>query len=274
MIKRILVGLGGTAFTPTAIRYAVELAQVHQAEVLGVTVIDRRRLGALAKSSGTGRDAIRELARLEEIEQRQEQAIAEFESACATAGFQCAVARESGDGFEKMISQARYYDLMIFGLRSLFDSDLVTTNASDVLSRLVSRGVRPVLAVSQAFRPIRRVLLAYSGSMESAKTIKRFMSMQLWPDLSFKVVTFEHPPEVARELVADVAGYCRAYGYDAEVEYVAGSAQQQLLQHATDWKADLIVLGNSAKHLWLKKLLGETALHVIRHADVPLFLSQ
>lgn len=118
MIKRILVGLGGTAFTPTAIRYAVELAQVHQAELLGVTVIDRRRQGALTKSSGTAKDAIRELARLEEIEERQEQSIADFESACAAAGSKCAVARESGDGFQKMISQARYYDLMIFGLRS------------------------------------------------------------------------------------------------------------------------------------------------------------
>ena len=58
MIKRILVGLGGTPFTTTAIRYAVELAKVHQAEVLGVTVTDRRRLGALTKSSGSAQDAV------------------------------------------------------------------------------------------------------------------------------------------------------------------------------------------------------------------------
>ncbi|MDA1051179.1 MAG: universal stress protein, partial [Planctomycetota bacterium] len=218
MVKRILVGLGGTPFTPTAIRYAVELAQSYQAEVLGVIVIDRRRLGALTKSSGAGQDAVREFGRLEEIEKRQEHAIADFESACANAGLHYAITRESGDPFENMISQARYYDLMIFGLRSLFDSDIVTTSASDVLTRLISRGVRPILAVSQEYRPIRRVLLAYSGSMESAKAIKRFMHMQLWPNLTFKVVTFEHPASIARELVTDVAGYCRAYGYDAEVE--------------------------------------------------------
>lgn len=274
MIRRILVGLGGTPFTPTAIRYAVELAQAHQAEVLGATVIDHRRLGALAKASGTAKDAVQECHRIEEIRKRQEQAIADFESSCANANLRYSVTRESGDPFEKMTSQARYYDLMIFGLRSLFDYDVVATAPSDVLTRLVSRGVRPILAVSREHRPIRRALLAYSGSMESANAIRRFVQMQLWPDLSFKVVTFEHPPEVARELVANVVGYCRAYGYDAEVEHVAGSAKQQLLQHATDWKADLIVVGNSAKHLWLKKLLGETAMHVIKHADIPLFLSQ
>jgi len=41
--------------------------------------------------------------------------------------------------------------------------------------------------------------------MESAKAIKRFMHMQLWHDLTFKVVTFEHSAEIARELVADTA---------------------------------------------------------------------
>ncbi len=100
------------------------------------------------------------------------------------------------------------------------------------------------------------------------------MHMQLWQDLTLKVVTFEHPSEVAQTLLSDMAGYCRAYGYDPETEHVKGGPKQQLLQHATDWNADLIVLGNSAKHLWVKNLLGETAMNVIRQASIPLFLSQ
>lgn len=274
MIRRILVGLGGTPFTATAIRYAVELAQVQQAEVLGMTVIDRRRLAALQKASGRADDAIQELRRLDAIQKNQEQSIAEFELACADAGLKYTFVQESGDPFETMMSQARYYDLMIFGLRSLFDYDVVDTAPTDVLSRLVSRGVRPILAVSQEYRPIQRALLAYSGSMESAKAIRRFMQMQLWPGLSVKVVTFEHTSDVANALLADVAGYCRSYGCDTDVEHVTGSAKELLLQHATDWKADVIVVGNSVKRLWMKKLFGETALHVIRNATVPLFLSQ
>ena len=274
MIKRILVGLGGTPFTPTAIRYAVELAQVQQADALGMTVIDRRRLAALQKAAGTAKDTILETRRLEMIQKNQEQSIAEFELACTNAGIRYDVTQESGDPFESMISQARYYDLMIFGLRSLFDCNVFDIAPSDVLTRLVTRGVRPVLAVSQEYRPIHRALLAYSGSMESAKAIRQFMQLQLWPELSVKVVTFEHDPEIANGLLADAAGYCRSYGYEAETEHVAGSAKELLLQHATDWKADVIVVGNSVKRLWLKKLFGETAMDVIRNATVPLFLSQ
>ena len=274
MIRRILVGLGGTPFTPTAIRYAVELAQVQQADVLGMTVIDRRRLAALQKVDGTARDTIHEMRHLDTLQKNQDQSIADFELACTNAGLRYDVTQESGDPFESMISQARYYDLMIFGLRSLFDCSVFDTAPSDVLTRLVTRGVRPILAVSQEYRPVHRALLAYSGSMESAKAIRHFMQMQLWPELSVKVVTFEHDPEIANGLLADAAGYCRSYGYEAETEHVAGSAKELLLQHATDWKADVIVVGNSVKRLWLKKLFGETAMDVIRNGTVPIFLSQ
>lgn len=274
MITRIHVGLGGTDYTPTAIRYAVELAQAHQAEIQGATVIDRRRLNEIASATEAGIHVLDEMRRLERIEQRQERSVADLESACVAAGVTHTVARASGDPFEKMISLARYNDLMIFGLRSLFESDFLEGDGSVALSRLVSTGVRPILAVSSQYRPIRRVLLAYSGSIESASTIKRFVTSQPWSGLSFKLITFEHSPEEAQILLSDMASYCRAHGHDAEIEYVAGSPKYKLLESANDWDADLIVLGSSARRLWLKRLLGEAAMHVIRHADIPLFLGQ
>lgn len=274
MLKRIHVGLGGTPFTPTAIRYSVELGQAHQAEVLGTAIIDRTRLAALSKTAEAGTDLLDEYRRLEAIDRRQKRSIAEFESQCDNAAISHTVTRASGDPFEKMISQAQYHDLMIFGLRSLFDFDFLETDGAGPLSRLVSSGVRPILAVAKEYRPVRRVLLAYSGSMGSASAIKQFVTMQLWPDLCFKLVMFDQPNEIAETLLNDMAGYCRAHGHDVEREHVEGSPKHQLLPHATDWNADLIVLGNGSRHLWLKKLLGDTASNVIEHADIPLFVSQ
>lgn len=43
-MKRILVGLAGTPYTPVAIRRALELAQQHQAEVTAVTLMDKSGL--------------------------------------------------------------------------------------------------------------------------------------------------------------------------------------------------------------------------------------
>ena len=63
--------------------------------------------------------------------------------------------------------------LIVFGLRSLFESDLVA-DPHDTLVRLVQSGVRPLLAVSKQVAPIKKVLIACSGSMESAKAMKNF----------------------------------------------------------------------------------------------------
>ena len=44
MIKRILVGLGGTPFTEVAIERAIEIAKAHGALITGVTVVDIKQL--------------------------------------------------------------------------------------------------------------------------------------------------------------------------------------------------------------------------------------
>ncbi len=52
-------------------------------------------------------------------------------------------------------------------------------------------------------------------------------------------------------------------------------ADQRANDHITHkWQADMIVLGNSAKNLLRRRVLGETALHAIRESTLPLFLSQ
>lgn len=275
MIKRILVGLSGTKFTAAAIRQAVELATAHDAEVTGVSVVDVGRLsrvGPVPLGAMTYAGEQR-TARLQVAREHVEQSLREFEQACGERGVRHRVLQEEGEPFSLMIDEARYHDLMIFGLRSLFEFDLVS-DPHDALVRLVASGVRPILAVSEEPRPIESVLIAYSGSMESAKTMKWFVQSRLWPRAKLRIVTFEHPPERAESLVADAADFCRAHGFEPEEAYVAQSPKDHLLPYAAGWDADLIVVGNSAKNLLLRRLFGETALHAIRHADRPLFLAQ
>jgi nucleotide-binding universal stress UspA family protein len=279
MIKRILVGLGGTGFTSVAIRRAVDLAQIHEAHLTGVTVIDAerlRRVGPVPLGAGEAAHELRE-HRLQVSQQRIEDAISEFANACNLGGVTHCVSREEGDPFELLMSRARYHDLIIFGLRSIFDYGILGDedyDPSDILCRLLSAGVRPIIAVSKEYRPIRRVLIAYSGSMESAKTMRRFIQLHLWPDVTLRIVTFQHSLDKGKRLCADAADYCRAHGLEPEVHTSPGLPEECLLPEAADWEADLIVIGNSARGLLLRKLFGETALHVIRNADLPLFLCQ
>jgi nucleotide-binding universal stress UspA family protein len=158
MIKRILLGLGGTPFTDVAIERAVELAKAHDALITGVTVVDTKQLsqvGPVPLGGGTYAAKLRE-QRLAVTEERIEEAIEKFKDRCEESEILTKIERETGDPFESMIAHARYNDVTIFGLKSLFDYGF-TAEPKDALIRLVSQGVRPIIAVSPKFRNIGKV---------------------------------------------------------------------------------------------------------------------
>jgi len=277
MIKRILLGLGGTTYTAVAIQRAVELAKRFEAEITGVTVVDIDGLSHVGLVPAGALHAAREMAaqRVRVTKEKIAEAISEFESSCTAESIKYQVKQEEReDPFDMMISLARYHDLMIFGLRSMFEYDVSFEEPKDTLARLITAGVRPIIAVSDAFRPIEKVLIAYSGSMASAKTMKRFVQLRLWPDAKIKIMTFQSSKEKARHLLHDASEYCRTHGFNVEYESNPGSPKDFLLPMATLWQSDMIVMGNSARNLMVKRLIGETALHIIRKADRPLFLCQ
>lgn len=275
MIKRILVGLGDPKYAASATRQAIRFAQQFGAELAGITICDLDRLehiGAVPIGAGGVAIELRE-HRVQQMQKALAGAVNEFESACQDAKVPHRVIRATGNPFEGLIAQARYYDLVVCGLKSLFGHGVVDEPPVELL-RLVEGGVRPLVAVADQDREVRRVLIAYSGSAESAKTMKRFIQMNLWPDAALRIVTFDKTHEEAANLLADAEEYCRAHGFDPATEFVDKDPRHALLPYAKDHLIDVIVIGNSARNLLLRRVFGETALHVMQHAEVPLFLSQ
>ena len=118
MIRRILVGLGGTPYTSVGIQRAVELASRHEADLTGVTLVDK---SAMLDFPESGTLAYTQLMELGDAEQRIAQSITEFHTACQEAGvMQYRVVQETERPFTKLIELARYRDLVIFGLQKLF----------------------------------------------------------------------------------------------------------------------------------------------------------
>jgi nucleotide-binding universal stress UspA family protein len=275
MIKRILVGLGGTPYTPVAIQRAVMLAKSHEAELTGVTVLDTKRV----RCEGTGlvkapnRDSLR-VERMQIALSQIQQCVGEFESACQAANVKHRVVEESGDAFSSLVDHARYHDLMVFGLRSIFEYDFMAGAPESLLIRLVGAGVRPLIAVSDRFRSMSRVLIAYNGSMESAKAMKQFVQMRLWPNAELKLMTFHPSGDQADELLWAAAEYCRAHGFRVCHQSNPGDPRVLLLPAATMWQADMIVMGNSARSVIVRKVLGDTLLATLRDTKIPLFLAQ
>jgi nucleotide-binding universal stress UspA family protein len=197
----------------------------------------------------------------------------QFKSACKDSGVHYRVEQPEGDPYQCVADAARYHDVIVCGLGHLFEHGVVEEPPAELVN-LVSRGVRPLVTVATEYRPIQRVLVAYSGSVESANALKRFVQLNLWPAATLRVVTFEHPREMAEVLLADALAYFRAHDLTAEAEHVPMSPHRNLLPYAQRWGADLIVMGNSHRNVLLRRIFGETMYDVLQTTDRPLFLAQ
>lgn len=275
MIKRILVGLGDLPHTRSAATAAIQIAQSVGGELTGVTLFDPNQLESSGPVPIGGGAYAKELeeSRVQTATEVIAAATRAFVTSCQQAQVPHAVVHERGDPLTLLCEHVRYHDLIVCGQRGLFQHGVID-EPTDQLVKLVQAAVRPLLAVPEQEHPIKRVLIAYSGSVESAKTMKRFVQFGLYRDAALRIVTFQEDAAAGETLLEHAAAYCRAHGLDPETECVADAPQKQLLPYAEARQCDLVVLGNSSRNLLLRRLFGETALHTMRNADRPLFLSQ
>ncbi|MBW2514500.1 MAG: universal stress protein [Deltaproteobacteria bacterium] len=275
MIKRILLGIGGTSFTKVAIKSALELAMRHGARLTAVTVVNPDRICKLGPvPAGAGFYAKRLCEnRLEVTKSQVLEAVDLLEKTCKESGVDYDVAWETGDPFGILTTYARYHDLTVFGLRGIFEYQLTEDPEKDLI-RLLSHGVRPILCVSNQVRNVQKVMVAYSGSMESAKAMRHFVQFRLWPHAALDIVHFSSGEDDSNALLTNAAAYCRDHGYQVNTRMVPGKAEDHLLSTAQKNNTDMIVMGNGIRSIWLRKVLGDTVLKTLSQSEKPIFLSQ
>ncbi len=275
MIKRILVGLADKPSTAVATQRAINLARLHRAEIMGVTVVNTWALDAVGPAPMGAAEHVRQMRehRREITRDHVEDAVARFECLCREADVPHEVNREEGKPLERIQQLSRYYDLVILNLHELFDYGLAP-EPDELLLKLLRSGVRPILACAPARGDIKRIMIAYNGTIEAGKAMRRLIHLRVWPDAQFKIVCFEIPEDEARILLTDAARYCQAHGVTPETEYMAESPRKKLLEAARDWGADLIAIGASARPRLMHRIVDDVPHTLIKSSDRHLFLAQ
>ena len=274
MIKRILVGISGTPATPAKIRYALEIARHYGASLSLMSVINTSRLSRVGPFPvGMGHMAAKMRdERIQACREHAEAAIAQFEEAAAEAGVKSEIIRKEGDPFDILTSAWRYHDLCILGVRGWFDHAVVPEPEA-ALQRLIGQGVRPLFAVTEVYRPVRRALIAFDGSAEASKAMKRFIQIGMFPSAQIYITCAGKPEDQASYLLEDARRYCAAHGFDAQCAGIQGDPHTEILRYAQVIDADLVVMGSGLKATLMQRTFGTTAITMIKTADRPLFLT-
>ncbi len=283
MLKRILVALDFDSDTSVATRYAIEIAQRTGAEVTGLALVDRK--GIEGESSGAGLGAMYYAEKLQgklsaEARTQAQHLLRGFADELTRAGVSPGDNHvEEGVPFERIVEDMKYHDLLIGGHESHFfypDRDKRT----HVMDEVVEKGAAATLVVEAAYRPIRRVLVAYDRSVSAARAMQKFAELNPFDaeHVEVEVVNVREDTDEARsesELILGLAAsYLEAHGFGSVIgTSLPGRAPKDLLlEHAARTRADLIVAGAHAKTGLSKFLFGSTATGLIDQATIPLFL--
>lgn len=274
MIRRILLALGREFYADTVIRRGVELAERHGAELTGLTVLDlddwKGGWGGVASAGEIWRRIEGRSAKA--AQQRPGRIGTPFTRACESAGIRYRLIHPQSDPLHHLIAEARHHDLLIFGLRGFFDQTIVP-DPEATIAWLIRNDISPILAVAPKYRTVHRVMIAYSGTAQSADAMKRFVQMRPWPDAAVQIVTFERNGAAANDLLDAAREYCLAHDMQVERLRGHGSARTELLPMAKKHDTDLIVLADSYHSLLLHSALGDVTRDIVRHADQPVFLT-
>lgn len=270
MIKRILVAFGGIRANPGSNYWAADVAQRLQASVTVVPLVDAdswmRPMPSMMTSGHAAR--ILESRPWEVAPEALQQLRRQCESVYAPAEIPWQLADAGSAPWDYLVLEARFHDLVIFGLDDAYDPVMIP-NFFEAIGVLLGEGASPLLCVPPTLREIGNVLIAFSGTVASARALKRFVHSQLWGEAPVEVVCQSDDPAEAKRHLEQAEQFLSVHGRAHKTTALGGRATD-LCRYAMESGADLIVAGSSHRNRFgietgsevLRGLLAQTALPV------------
>lgn len=278
MFRSILVALKPTVENGVVAKFAVKLATDMGWKLTAMSILDNERL-APSEPIPMGGAAFKihrdttlvEAARVDQERWLRELAI---QSESALLAFE-SVAGE-GDAVELLARGAEEVDLVVLGnrLASPAGDPLATTP----LSALVHRLPRPALVVPSEWSESDGrgpVLVAYNGSLQSARALQCFAMSGLGVGKAISVVTIEEDVDLATNVGTRAVRYLKQHGLEAQPVFLPAEhgVTATLMRTVAETQASLLVMGAFGKSAVREYLFGSVTHTALSKARIPMLLT-
>ncbi len=268
ILREMVVGVGGSERSFTALRYGLELARASGREVKAV-IVDAVRV-SLQMAQAPGDILQRFVSEAERVAHIEGERIARRAARLAEdLNLKMKVEHDSGPVAECLALAASRASLLVVGKRGHRDEHggFLGTN-TELLARLVRV---PVLLTPKDFRPIEELVVAYAAKEPGARNL--VLARQLCDVLRarLRVVTVAKNTKAGESVLAQAQ---QALGdYEAPIAYdvLIGRVADEL-RKATG-KESLLLLGASGHSRTYHLLLGDVTVEAMRSANGPVLLS-
>ncbi|WP_371056589.1 universal stress protein [Rhodosalinus sp. K401] len=282
MTAVLMALVDGSAYSESVCRHAAWIASRTGAQVKLYHVLDPRRARSKRDLSGSIRlgarsNLLEKLTALDEqhakLAQAQGRAILEDAKALVEAeGVGDVVTRLRHDDIvDTVVAKEGAVDMILIGKRGEA-AGLEKTHLGSNFERIVRASQKPVFVANRAFRPIKRVLIAYDGGVSAMKAVDHVARDPLFTGLDVVVATVGADNEEMRRALASARATLDAGGHVAETRVLDGQPGKALGEFVDGEGIDLLVMGAYGHSRIRTLVIGSTTTEMIRSCKVPVVL--
>lgn len=276
MLKSILVGLDGSAFSDSAATLGLKWAKWFNAKLAGVAVVDEPGItaaesvplgGAYFKAEKDDRELAAARARAATLGEK-------FTDRCLAAGVDGTALELAGDPPEVIRQEAQRHDVILLGVETFFRFESQAGTPCNTLDHVLHEPPRPVVAVPEAWADGGPVVIGYDGSVQAERTLATYVGTGIAGRCENVVVTIDEHQEDAERVAKYAADFLTLHGAQSRVRAIETRIDpaNALLEHTAHLNAQLLVMGAFGQSMLREFVFGSTTRTVLRGSTVPVML--
>jgi nucleotide-binding universal stress UspA family protein len=281
MTEKIVALIDGSIYSKSVCENAAWIAGRTGTHVELLHVLGRRQTadsdlsGSIALGARTA--LLEELATLDEqrarLAQKRGRAILEdAEATLRKAGIDAVTSRlRNGDLLETVAEAEKDASLVVIGKRGEA-ADFARLHLGSNLERIARSSTLPVFVAARAFRPIKRVLIAFDGGPSALKAVDHVARSPLFAGLDIRLLTVGADTAEVRQRLEDARATLRAGGHRATIDLVAGQPEKVIAETVERDGIDLLVMGAYGHSRIRAMIIGSTTTEMIRSCLIPILL--
>lgn len=275
MLRSILIGLDGSAYSSAAVELGIRWARRFDALLVGIGIVDEPAICKReAVPIGAGQFKVdRDRHLLADARRQVAEFLEEFARRCDAEGVKCKVLEDVGAPDLQIMQKSRLYDLTMLGQQTCFR--FATQNWPDeTLPSVLRQSFRPVVAVPDAPQQGTRIVAAYNGSPQADRALQAMQALGLPGADEVSVVSIHADLSAAAQLAEQAVDFLRLHGVQAVPNpfRATGAVDRIILALVQEMQAHLLVMGASVRPAWQEFVFGSVTRSVLEASPVPLLL--
>lgn len=276
-IRDLLVAFNDDRGAHTALRFALQMASKHDAEVTGIYIYNPKTFSSSVRHwipddvFTTMSNAEAEAAK--KIERSFRRAVVETGHS-GPVHFRI----ETGQPDLTLARAARYHDLLLIGQ---FEVRLNSQHRDLQPEHLVERAGKPIVVIPADYelRPFKEIAaVAWDASRSAARALSDAMQI-LETKKAIDVLTIDTQPDAMAASGMpefDIAQHLKRHGIVAQHLSLEASARgigEAILDHCAQNDPDVLVMGAIGRSKMVSRLFGSVTSHILENMTVPVLLS-